>query len=225
MERTVNRVNGETTAASATPGNGPAARRAGRRAGESGTREAILTAARRQFAGQGYDRTSLRSIAIEAAVDPTLVTHFYRSKAELFVTVTELPFDMSEVLPAVLAGERAGVGLRLARVLVGVLASDEGRQRIVGVIRAAASEPEAARLVRELVTRELIGTVVMRLDVDQAPLRAALIGTQMVGLVMARHIVGLEPLVTATPDLLVGAIAPTLQRLLFEPLIPADAVL
>ena len=61
------------------------AKRAGRRPGNSGTREAILEAARRQFADLGYDRTTLRSVAAEAGVDPALVVHFFGSKQQLFL--------------------------------------------------------------------------------------------------------------------------------------------
>lgn len=201
-------------------GDNPPARRSGRRRGDSGTRDAIEVAARRQFAALGFDRTSLRGIATEAGVDPTLVTHFYGSKPKLFLTVVELPFDPSVVLPSVLRGDRDGLGLRLARFLVSLLESSDSRQRVIGIIRAAASEPEAARLARDVVTRELIGSLVDHLAVDDAPLRVALIGSQMVGLVMARHIVGLEPLVSASPETLVATLAPTLQRLLVEPLDP-----
>ena len=71
----------------------------GRRPGDSGTRDAILAAARRQFAELGYDRTSMRQVAIEAGVDPTLVSHFHGSKVHLFLAVVELSFLPPKVLP------------------------------------------------------------------------------------------------------------------------------
>ena len=193
-------------------------RRSGRRAGDSGTRTLILEAARRQFSERGYDRTSLRSIAQEAGVDPTLVSHFYGTKQQLFVTVVELPFDPAEVVPRLLAGDRKAAGLRLARFILGVLESGPGRQRMTSLVRAAASEPEAARLVRELVSRELMGRIAEELADDDAPLRASLVGSQVVGLVMARYVVGLEPLASQDADTVAETIAPVLQHYLTEPL-------
>lgn len=195
-----------------------AGRRSGRRPGDSGTREAILGAARRQFSELGYDRTSLRAIALEAGVDPTLVTHFHGSKQNLFLSVVELPFHPPDVLPGLLAGDRGAIGLRLARFVVGVAESEDGHRRVTGLVRAAASEPEAARLVRELVTRELFAPIAEALDVEDAPLRASLVGSQIVGLVMARYVVAVEPLASCPPDVVIAAIAPTLQRYLTGPL-------
>lgn len=193
-------------------------RPSGRRPGDSGTREAILRAARRQFSELGYDRTSLRSIALEAGVDPTLVSHFHGSKQQLFVSVVELPFDPATVLPRLLAGERATVGLRLAQFFIGVLESEEGRQRITGLVRAAASEPEAARLLRELVSRELLGRIAESLGTDDARLRASYVGSQLVGLIMARYVIAVEPLASSSPEAVAATIAPVLQRYLTEPL-------
>ena len=195
-----------------------ATRRPGRRAGHSGTREAILDAARGQFAERGYDRTSLRSIAQEAEVDPTLVSHFYGSKQKLLATVVELPFDPAVVIPQLLAGDPEGVGQRLAGFLVSVLESDAGRQRLTGMVRAAASEPEAARLVREFISREVLARIAESLDVDDAPLRASLVGSQIVGMVMARYVVKVEPLASRDPAEVAKAVAPVFQHYLTEPL-------
>jgi AcrR family transcriptional regulator len=194
------------------------ARRSGRRPGDSGTREAILEAARRLFAEQGYDRTSMRAIALEAGVDPALVSHYHASKQALFVASVELPFDPSEVLPGILHGDRESIGLRLATFLVGVLESEEGRRRITGLVRAAASEPEAARMMRELLTREVLATVVENLGSDDPQRRASFTSSQIMGLVMARYIVGVEPLASLPADEVVRVIGPTLQRYLIEPL-------
>lgn len=199
------------------------ARRSGRRPGDSGTREAIRAAASEQFSERGYDRPSMRSIAQQAGVDPALVSHFFGSKHALFVDVVELPFDPEQVVPMLFGGgERADIGERLATFLIGVLETPDGRRRVTGLVRAAASEPEAAQMVRDLLTREIFARVVEQLRVDDADLRANLVASQVIGLVMARYIVGLQPLASLPPGEIVAAVAPALQRYLTGPLRPAD---
>lgn len=192
--------------------------RSGRRPGESGTRDAIAVAARRQFAEVGYDRSSMRSIALEAGVDPALVTHFYGSKQQLFLEVVELPFSPAAVLPALVGGDPAQAGERLARFVLGILESDEGRARVLSIVRAATSEPEAARIVREILTRELLTPVAEHIGAGDASFRAALCASQMVGIALARYIVSVDPLAGRSVEDLVAALGPTLQRYLSGPL-------
>jgi AcrR family transcriptional regulator len=193
-------------------------RRSGRRPGDSGTREAIRSAASRQFAELGYDRTSMRSVAREAGVDPALVAHFFGTKHQLFVDVVELPFDPDQVLPVLFAGQPEEIGRRFADFLLTTLENPEARRRLTGLVRAAASEPDAARMVRELITREVFARVVDALGVNDAHLRATLLGSQVVGLIMARYVIGIEPLASLPPDAVAAAIAPNLQRYLTGPL-------
>jgi AcrR family transcriptional regulator len=199
-----------------------AVRRPGRRPGTSGTREAILAAAARHFAHSGYDRASLRGIAAEAAVDQKLILHFFGSKQRLFVAAVGLPLNPAEVLPAILAGDRDSIGERIAKLLVDVLEQPALHQRLTGVVRAAASEPEVARMVREFLTRELFAPAAQMLGTDDGPLRANLVGSQIVGLVMARYVIAIEPLASTPPTIVAATIAPTLQRYLVGPLGPGD---
>jgi AcrR family transcriptional regulator len=192
-------------------------RRSGRRPGASGTRAAIADAARELFAELGYDRTTLRAIAAEAGVDPALVLHYYGSKHRLFVAVVELPVRPADVVPVLLA-DPAQAGARVARFVLSVLEDPESRARMTGLVRAAASEPEAARMVRELITREVLAPLVESLGVDDAQLRATLVGSQIVGLVMARYVVQVEPLASLDAGAVAATIAPNLQRYLSEPL-------
>jgi AcrR family transcriptional regulator len=196
----------------------PAARRAGRRPGTSGTREAILVAAGQQFAEHGYDRASLRGIAAEAGVDQKLIAHFFGSKQQLFIAAVGLPLNPAEVLPAILAGDPDAVGERLARLLVDVLERPQLHQRLTGVVRATASEPQVARMLREFLTRELLGPAAELLGGDDGPFRANLVGSQLVGLLMTRYVIAIEPLASMPPDLVAAAVAPTLQRYLVGPL-------
>lgn len=202
-------------------GEGPPdrpARHSGRRAGDSGTRDAIRSAAAQQFAERGFDRTSLRSIAAQAGVDPGLVTHFFGSKHKLFVAVSDLPFDPAVVVPTLFSHGSEAVGERLASFMAHALEDPGARQRITGLVRAAASEPEAAALLRERLSRDVFSRIVAALGVQDADLRASLVASQMIGLVMARHVVGIEPLASLPPDAVAAAIAPNLQRYLTGPL-------
>jgi AcrR family transcriptional regulator len=199
-----------------------AVRRGGRRPGRSGTREAILAAAGRHFAQYGYDRASLRGIAAEAGVDQKLIAHFFGSKQQLFVAAVGLPFNPGEVLPTVLAGDRASIGERLATLLVDVLEQPELHQRLTGVVRAAASEPEVARMLREFLSRELFAPAAELLGSEDGAFRANLVGSQIVGLMMARYVIAIEPLASMPPQAVAAAVAPTLQRYLLGPVTPDD---
>jgi AcrR family transcriptional regulator len=193
----------------------PRPRRGGRRAGDSGTRGAVLDAARRQFAAMGYDRTTMRSVADEAGVDPKLVAYFFGSKHALFVAASRLPFDPVAAMPRVLGGDPRGIGERLARLIVGMLEDPEAGSQLIGLVRAAAAEPEAARMTRELFTSEIWAPVADRLPAACRPeLVVGLVATQVLGLVMARYVIRSEPLASLPPDAVVAAIAPALQRLL-----------
>jgi AcrR family transcriptional regulator len=192
--------------------------RTGRRPGPNATRAAIIRAAKRQFAELGYDRTTMRSIASEAGVDPALVTRFFSSKQQLFLQLSELPFDAAAIIPEVVGGARAKIGERLAGFVVGVLETPDGRARITGMVRAAAAEPAAADLLRELLSREVFGPLAESLGAGDAELRANLVGSQIVGLVMARYVVCVEPLASLSGGQVSALIAPTLQRYLTDPL-------
>ncbi len=186
----------------------------GRRPVGSGTRDAIAAAARHQFAEHGYPGTTLRAVAQEAGVDTRLVTHYFGSKQELFVTVLELPFDPQSALDLVLGGGPDDAGARLARFLLSVLESPEGRRTITGMLRAAASEDAAAALLRNVLIERILTPLTERIGGESPELRASLLGSQIAGLAFARHIVGLPRLAEATPATLAAALGPVLQHYL-----------
>lgn len=192
--------------------------RAGRRPGASGTKEGIAAAARHRFGELGYDRTTIRGIAQDAAVDPALVLHFFGSKQALFRTVIALPFEPEVVIPEVLRGARSEMGLRLARFAVGVFEDPERRDVMVGVVRAATAEPATAAMVREMATQRIVDAIAGALDSPDGMLRAELVASQIIGMAIARYILRFEPLASLPPERLIEAVAPNLQRYLTRPL-------
>jgi AcrR family transcriptional regulator len=193
------------------------AKRSGRRPGPTTTREAIADAARRQFAELGYDRATLRGIAGEAGVDAALVVRFYGSKDALFREVMALPPAVAEAMAGLADGPAATVGRRLAEVIVGMLENPRSRPIVLGRIRSASSHPDAAALVRETVTRD-IGRLVAAVTDDEPETRAVLIGSQIVGLALARYVVRVEPLASLPAADVIDYIAPVFQHYLVGPL-------
>ena len=190
----------------------------GRRPGPTETPETIRAAARRQFSELGFDRATIRSIAAEAGVDPALVIHHFGSKQRLFVEAVQLPFPPEQLITQLATGPRSQVRERAVRFILSVLADDDARARWLGLIRSAVTEPEATRVFREILTTRIFRPLAEQLGMDEAPLRASLAGSQIVGLVMARHIVLVEPLASLDEERLVAGLAPTIQRYLVGPL-------
>src|SRR6476659_2595883 len=48
------------------------------------TKSAILKAARERLAAHGYDRTTIRAVAADAGIDPSMVMRYFGNKAQLF---------------------------------------------------------------------------------------------------------------------------------------------
>ena len=184
----------------------------GRRPGESGTRDAILAAARAAFAERGFDRATIRGIAAEAGVDPALVLHYFAAKDKLFAAALDIPVAPADVLRQAAASDPARIGEVVVRAFLGAWEPPEDRQRLVAMVRSAMTNEIAMTMVREYLERRIFGPIVGTMQVPDAQLRATLVGSQFVGLAMVRYIACIEPLASASVDAVVAAVAPTIQR-------------
>lgn len=190
--------------------------RTGRRPGAAGTRERILAAARHDFSRAGYDAVTIRGIASQAKVDPALVLHYFESKEGVFRAAVQFPIDPAYFIPGLLSPGLEGLGERLVRFYVETWDSPAGSP-LLAVIRSAVGNEDAAALLREFVTREVLGRLARALDLDQPQLRAGLVASQLIGLAMLRYVVKVQPLASASGEDLVAWVGPTLQRYLTDP--------
>jgi AcrR family transcriptional regulator len=188
--------------------------RTGRRAGDSGTREAILDAARARFARVGYGAATLRGIAAEAGVDPALVHHFFGTKERLFVAAMRFPMLPSEFLSDVVTAERDRLGEVIVRLVMQLWDDADARSTALGLLRSAVTNEGAARMLREFVSSAILSVVQRAAATPDAEFRASLVASQVVGLAFARFVVEFEPIASAGVDELVAAIGPTVQRYL-----------
>jgi AcrR family transcriptional regulator len=195
--------------------------RTGRRAGDSGTRAAILESARRQFAASGYDSATIRAIAADAGVDPALVHHFYGTKERLFAAAMQLPVVPSEVITAALAdGARpagVSVGEHMARSALTLWETPHVSDSFQGLLRSAVTSQQAAAMLREFLTEAILGPVASlagEADPEGASFRASLVATQMLGLAMARYLLKIGAVATASHEELAAAIGPVIDHYL-----------
>ncbi|CAN5670994.1 TetR family transcriptional regulator [soil metagenome] len=196
-----------------------AGRRTGRRPGSSGAREQILTAAKGAFAANGYERTTIRGVAVDAGVDPALVHHYFGTKRQLFVDAMDLPANPAELIEGLLAtGDPEDLGERMIRFMLNVWDNEENRAPLVAIVRTAMSDDQAATMVREFATTEILGRIVEAARGDNQELRATLLASQVFGLLIMRYIIKLEPLASTDPETVARAIGPTFQRYLTGPL-------
>ncbi|MEU1210045.1 TetR family transcriptional regulator [Nocardia sp. NPDC005825] len=191
---------------------GSSGTRSGRRPGNSGTREAILDAARVRFAEVGFDKASIRSIATAAAVDPALVHHYFGTKHQLFAAALQLPIDPQEILAGFAVIPLEQLGEHIIRTVVGIWDSPIGMPAVAAFRSMLASDdPTLARtFLLEVVLKEI------RPRVDSPPgtgaQRAVLAASQLAGLLVTRKILRLEPIASMPIDQLATTIGPTLQR-------------
>ncbi|MET9339451.1 TetR family transcriptional regulator [Nonomuraea sp. NPDC003804] len=187
-------------------------RRTGRRPGASDTRGDILTAARQVFAEKGFDKATVRGIAREAAVDPALVHHYFATKEGLFVEAMRLPIDPDDVLGRLLDGPREEVGERLVRLILTVTADAQAREPVLALMRSAMTNEQVALMMREFITNALLYRVADGLGISHLRMEAAF--AQLIGVVLARHVLRLEPVASADLDELVELVGPAVQRYL-----------
>jgi AcrR family transcriptional regulator len=179
------------------------------------TRTAILAAARRRFTEDGFERTTVRAVAADAGVDPSMVMRYFQSKDGLFDAATDVDLGLPD-LRGVPVDE---VPARLARHFVDRWEGDLADEAIMVLLRSAVTNPAAAERLRTVFADQVAAAV--RGLTNGAPdsaTRAGLLSTQLLGLALCRYILRLPPVVALSPAHLAEAIAPVLRQYLLAPL-------
>jgi AcrR family transcriptional regulator len=187
--------------------------RAGRRPGPTQTKDAIVAAARAQFAERGYTATTIRSIAAEAEVNPALVHHYFGSKDQLFLQVLQWPLDPIELVAGLLeTGPRSRFPRRFAAAFIAAWRDPVTGPALQAMARRAVGDPDSAALMRNLVENVLLPRVARTLDVAEVKVAAAT--SHLLGLMLAATVLQVAPLATATDEELVDLVSPAITRYL-----------
>ncbi|GAA2431061.1 TetR family transcriptional regulator [Streptomyces macrosporus] len=186
---------------------------AARAAAGEAARDRILASARAEFAERGYDKASIRAIARGAEVDPALVHHYFGTKEQVFEAAVEVSLaPVREVLERLPPEAPDVLGHRLVGFFLGLWEDPATRAPLLAIVRSAVNNETAARIFRGMVTRELMTRVARTLDAPDRELRVELAAAQLVGTVIMRYVLGIEPLASERADDLVARLAPVVQH-------------
>ena len=191
-----------------------ASRRRGRRQGEPVSRDAVLRAAKQRFAVEGYEKTTLRAIAKDAHVDPSMVLYLFGSKAELFRESLRLIID-PDVLVAAMTDGDDDIGTRMVRTYLGIWENPDTATSMVAMLQSATSNSDAHDAFRGFMQSYVLTAVSGVLGGgEQARLRAMLAATNLVGTAILRYVMRVAPLATLPVDDVVRLLAPAVTRYL-----------
>lgn len=153
-------------------------------------------------------------------MDPALVHHYFGSKDDLFVAALQLPIDPRQIVDRVFAEGIDGAAERLLRIFFSVWDDPELRLPLVAMVRAAVTGEGEPSLFEEALPRLIFSPVADALGIEGAERRAQLVSTQIIGLIVGRYILQVEPLASMPAEDLIAWIAPTIQRYLTADLPP-----
>jgi AcrR family transcriptional regulator len=179
------------------------------------TKLRILHAAQRRFTQEGYERTTIRAVAVDADIDPSMVMRYFGSKEGLFAAAAS--FDLK--LPDLALLPRKDRGKRLAQHYVWLWQRDATAGGLAILLRTAATNDDAAARMREIF-RDQVMPIIAPVVPDAPSIRAVLIGSQLLGIAYCRYVIRMPALVKLDDGIIVSSLGRTIQRYLDGPLDP-----
>jgi AcrR family transcriptional regulator len=166
------------------------------------------------FARNGIDKTSIRAVAAAAGVDPALVHHYYGTKTQLFAAAIHIPIDPMEVIGPLRETPVEELGSKLPSILLSLWDSELG-SGFIAMLRSILAGNEVS-LIRSFLQEVIAVEVGSRVDnpPGSGPIRVQFVASQLVGVVMARYILELDPFKSLPVEQIAETIAPNLQRYL-----------
>ncbi|ADD42964.1 TetR family transcriptional regulator [Stackebrandtia nassauensis] len=177
------------------------------------SRQRVLDAARELFQRNGYAGTTVRAVATEAGVDPAMVFYFFGNKQGLFAAAVDMSAQLPPAIDAIFDGGLDGIGERVVRTLLENMDKSE-RAPLAILTRSGPGDDQTETLLRQYIDREITGRLAALLDTPDAALRAGMVNVQLLGLAVARYVVRVEPIASASVDELTTRLGAVVQHCL-----------
>lgn len=187
----------------------------------------ILGAARLVLGARGYANTTIKTVAAAAGVAPGVVRSLYSNKEQLLAAALRVPFDPAGSIPKLIAPGLDGMGERLVRLTLQLSSDEQVRKDATNLMQSARASTSIDQLrgLTDFLQATLLDRLVEAMGVPDARMRGALITAYLAGVAATRSMLNIEPLASATDEVIVALVAPTIQRLLdpTQPLPTKDA--
>ena len=180
----------------------------GMRRSSAETKAVILAAARERFAESGFERATIRAIAADANIDPSMVMRYFGNKDQLFAAAADFDLDFPD-----LSGVEADqLGAALVAHFMNRWERDDA---LIVLLRSSTTNAEAAQRMQQIFAAQLMPEIA-KVNAAEPARSAGLIATQMLGLALCRYVLKLPPVVAMSRDEVVSWLGPTCQRYLEE---------
>jgi AcrR family transcriptional regulator len=180
----------------------------GMRRSSAETKAVILAAARERFAESGFERATIRAIAADANIDPSMVMRYFGNKDQLFAAAADFDLDF----PDLSAVEADQLGAALVAHFMNRWERDDA---LIVLLRSSTTNAEAAQRMQQIFAAQLMPEIA-KVNAAEPARSAGLIATQMLGLALCRYVLKLPPVVAMSRDEVVSWLGPTCQRYLEE---------
>jgi AcrR family transcriptional regulator len=178
----------------------------GMRRSSAETKAVILAAARERFAQSGFERATIRAIAADANIDPSMVMRYFGNKDQLFAAAADFDLDFPD-LSDVAANE---LGPTVVNHFMNRWERDEA---LIVLLRSSTTNADAAQRMQAIFAAQLLPEIV-KVNAADPGRSAGLIASQMLGLALCRYVLKLPPVVAMPREEVVSWLGPTIQRYL-----------
>lgn len=178
------------------------------------TRAAILSAARRRFGAEGYERTTLRAVAADVGVDAALVIRYFGSKQQLFASAADFTIELPDLTGT--APED------IADILLPRFFAVWEDEKFVALLRAAVTSKTsnvATDTLRKVFADQVAPKLVAATP-DHPVQRVGLTGAFVIGLATTRYVLSYPPVADLSRAELSRWAAPVIRHLLTGPAPP-----